>query len=75
MNTIDSPAPTQRIVTVLASAVALVSILSLAAVLIQYMVGATPFTALMAVGLYGLPVAFILLIVLVLLRVRDRRRS
>jgi hypothetical protein len=75
VNTAESPAATQRIVTVLAAAVALVSILSLAFVLVQYMVGATPLTGLMAVGLYGLPVAFLLLIVLLLLRIRERRRS
>lgn len=75
MNTVDSPATPQRVVTTLAAAVAIVSILSLAFVLVQYMVGTTPFTALMAVGLYGLPVAFLLLIALLLLRIRARRRS
>ncbi|MGP5164244.1 hypothetical protein [Arthrobacter rhombi] len=74
MNTLDSPATAQRIVTVLAAAIALISILSLAFVLIQYVAGTTPFTQVMAVGLYGLPVAFLLLITLLLLRIRTRRR-
>ena len=75
MNTADSLATVQRVVTVLAAAVAVVSVLSLAVVLVQYMAGATPFTALVAVGLYGLPVAFLLLIALLLLRIRTRRHS
>jgi len=75
VNTTESPATVQRVVTVLASVVAVASILSLAVVLVQYMAGATPFTALMAVGLYGLPVAFLLLIALLLLRIRTRRHS
>lgn len=74
MNTLDSPATAQRIVTVLAAATALVSIMCLAFVLIQYAAGATPFTPVMAVGLYGLPVAFLLLVTLLLLRISARRR-
>ncbi|WP_372698453.1 hypothetical protein [Arthrobacter sp. JSM 101049] len=75
MNTAEAPATVQHVVTVLAATLAVVSILSLAFVLVQYMAGATPFTALVAVGLYGLPVAFLLLIALLLLRIRTRRHS
>lgn len=75
MNTAESAATAERVVTILAVAVAVVSVLSLAVVLVQYLAGATPMTALMAVGLYGLPVAFLLLIALLLLRIRTRRHS
>jgi len=67
--------PLRRIVLVSTAAVALASLLSLVAILGFYMAGATPWTGLFAVGLWGLPLAFILLLVLLVLSWRERRRA
>lgn len=75
MNTTASNPASQRILTFLAGGIAVVSLAALVTVLVQYMlqVAATP--VLLAVALYGLPLAFILLMVVLVLNFRERRRS
>lgn len=58
-----------------AVAIAAVSLLSLIISLIQYLFSVQPWTPLFAIALYGLPVAFILLMAYLGLTWRDRRRS
>ncbi|MDO2933481.1 hypothetical protein Q2T94_04050 [Paeniglutamicibacter sulfureus] len=75
MNT-SAAAPTSlRILTFLAGGVAIASLAALAVILIQYAMQLSPAPALLAVALYGLPLAFILLIVILVLNFRERRRS
>lgn len=75
MNTTASNPASQRLLTFLAGGIAIVSLTALVTVLVQYMlqVAATPI--LLAVALYGLPLAFILLMVVLMLNFRERRRS
>lgn len=75
MNTTASTPASQRILTLVAGSIAIVSLVALAIILIQYMMQTAPAPALLAVALYGLPVAFILLIVILALNFRERRRS
>ena len=75
VNSSKESSPLRRIVLVSTAAVALASLLSLAAILWFYVAGATPWTGLFAVGLYGLPLAFILLFVLLAMSWRERRRA
>lgn len=75
MNTTAPTPASQRILTFLAGGIAIVSLAALAVILIQYMVQAPPAPALLAVALYGLPLAFILLMVVLVLNFRERRRS
>lgn len=58
---------------VLTVAAAALSLLSLAAILVEYFSQLAVWPPLMAVGLWGLPLAFLGLVALVLLSVRDRR--
>jgi hypothetical protein len=64
-----------RILTFLAGGVAIASLAALAVILIQYAMQLFPAPVLLAVALYGLPLAFILLIVILVLNFRERRRS
>ncbi|MFL4473666.1 hypothetical protein ACIPVK_06705 [Paeniglutamicibacter sp. MACA_103] len=72
--TADTPA-SQRILTFLAGGVAIISLAALVVILIQYAMQLAPAPALIAVSLYGLPLAFILLMVILVLNFRERRRS
>lgn len=75
MNTSTAtPSPHRKLV-LSAVAIAAVSLLALVTSLIQYAFSVQPWTPLFAVALYGLPVAFILLMVVLGLTWRDRRRS
>lgn len=53
----------------------IVSLLSLVAILVEYFSDIAVWPPFMAVGLWGLPLAFIGLVSLLLVAVRDRRRS
>jgi hypothetical protein len=75
VNSSKESSPLRRIVLVSASAVALASLLCLAVILAFYVAGATPWAGLFAVGLWGLPVAFTLLLVLLLMSWVERRRA
>jgi hypothetical protein len=75
VNSSKESSPLRRIVLVSTAAVALASLLSLVVILGSYIAGATPWTGLFAVGLWGLPLAFILLLVLLALSWRERRRA
>ena len=65
----------QRFLTLFAGGLAIISFIALAVILIQYMLGYVLSPLLLAVGLYGLPLAFILLMVVLALNFRERRRS
>ncbi|GER23939.1 hypothetical protein NCCP1664_24340 [Zafaria cholistanensis] len=75
MNSPKESSPLRRIVLVSTATVALASLLSLAAILAFYVAGATPWTGLFAVGLWGLPLAFLLLLVLLAMSWQERRRA
>lgn len=75
MNTTAGTPASQRILTLVAGGVAIVSLCALAAVLVLYAMQVSPAPALIAVSLYGLPLAFILLMVILVLNFRQRRRS
>jgi fatty acid desaturase len=53
----------------------IVSLLSLVAILVEYFSDIAVWPPFMAVGLWGLPLAFMGLVALVLVAVRDRRRA
>lgn len=59
-------------ITVLA---ALVSLIALVAILVEYFAHVAVWPPLMAIGLWGLPVAFIGLVIMLLIAVRDRRKA
>ena len=75
VNSSKESSPLRRIVLVATSAVALASLLSLVVILAFYLLGATPWSGLFAVGLWGLPLAFILLLVLLAMSWLERRRA
>lgn len=75
MNTTATTPASQRILTLLAGGIAIVSLAALAVILIQYAMQLDPAPALIAVSLYGLPLAFILLVAILVLNFRERRRS
>ena len=75
MNTTASTPASPRILTFLAGGIAIVSLAALTLILVQYMLAVSPAPAVLAVALYGLPAAFILLIVILWLNFRERRRS
>ena len=54
---------------------ALISLISLAAILIEYFAKVSVWPPLMAVGLWGLPLAFVGLVSLLVIAVRDRSRT
>lgn len=54
-------------------AAAVLSLVSLAAILVEYFSQVAVWPPLMAVGLWGLPIAFLGLVAMLLLSVRDRR--
>lgn len=64
----------QRLLTMIAGGIALVSLIALTVILVQYMLEVVLSPVLLAVGLYGLPSAFILLMVILVLNFRQRRR-
>lgn len=73
-----SPAPRRPVrttVLALTVAAALLSLVSIAAILVEYFSHVSVWPPLMAVGLWGLPLAFIGLVSMVLISVRDRRRE
>lgn len=65
----------QRTLTLIAGGLAIISLLALTIILIQYMLGIALSPAVLAVGLYGLPIAFILLMAILALNFRERRKS
>ncbi|ASN40481.1 hypothetical protein CGQ24_16665 [Arthrobacter sp. 7749] len=75
MNTPATTPPAQRILTLLAGAIATISLATLVIILFQYVMHVSPTPALLAVSLYGLPIAFILLMVILVLNCRQRRGS
>lgn len=75
MNTTANTPTSLRILTFLAGGAAIVSLAALAVILIQYAMQLSPAPVLLAVSLYGLPLAFILLIAILVLNFRERRRS
>ncbi|GAA4376622.1 hypothetical protein [Paeniglutamicibacter cryotolerans] len=75
MNTSPATPTPHRMLVLSAVAIAAVSLLSLITSLIQYAFSVQPWTALFAIALYGLPVAFILLMVVLGLTWFERRRS
>ena len=75
MNTTVKTPAAQRFLTLFAGGIAIVSLVALAIILIQYAMAVALSPLLLAVGLYGLPLAFILLMVVLALNFRERRRS
>ncbi|MBG6085235.1 hypothetical protein [Zhihengliuella flava] len=69
-----APSPS-RWVMIAAAAVAIISVLAIVIILALYATGGPELTILYWVGLYGLPLAFALLVIGVLLHVRARRRG
>ncbi|MFF5794416.1 hypothetical protein ACFY5D_20425 [Paeniglutamicibacter sp. NPDC012692] len=65
----------QRFLTLFAGGIAIISLVALAVILVQYAMSVALSPLLLAVGLYGLPLAFILLMVVLGLNFRERRRS
>lgn len=65
----------QRFLTLFAGGIAIISLVALAVILIQYAMSVALSPLLLAVGLYGLPLAFILLMVVLALNFRERRRG
>lgn len=65
----------QRSLTMIAGGLAIISLLALTIILIQYMLGIALSPVILAVGLYGLPIAFILLMAILALSFRERRKS
>jgi hypothetical protein len=72
--TVKTPA-IQRVLTLVAGGIAIISLIALTVILIQYMLSVALNPLLLATGLYGLPVAFILLMLVLALNFRERRRS
>lgn len=62
-------------VLVITVAAMIVSLFSLVAILVEYFSNVAVWPPFMAVGLWGLPIAFLGLVTLVLLSVRQRRRA
>jgi hypothetical protein len=75
VNTVKDSGSVRRATTAAAAAVAVFSLACLVVVLVLYGQGITPWPPLLAVGLYGLPAAFLLILVLVGLSWAERRRS
>lgn len=75
MNTTVKTPAIQRILTLAAGGIAIVSLIALTVILVQYMLSVELAAPLLAVGLYGLPTAFILLMAVLALNFRERRRS
>lgn len=75
MNTVKDGGSARRNVLVAASVVGIASLLCLLAILALYIANVTPWAPLFAVGLYGLPIAFLLLATLVVMNLAERRRS
>ncbi|MGG5753127.1 hypothetical protein ACQ3I4_10935 [Zafaria sp. Z1313] len=69
------PSALRRALPVAAAVVAVVSLGSMAAILGLYAAGQPGVPALFAIGLFGLPLAFVLLVAHVLLGWRERRRA
>lgn len=67
--------PLRSVLLVLTVAAALLSLFSLAAILVEYFALIPVWPPLMAVGLWGLPAAFLGMVAMVLLSVRDRRKA
>ena len=65
----------QRFLTLFAGGIAIVSLVALAVILVQYAMSVALSPLLLAVGLYGLPLAFILLMLVLGLNFRERRRG
>lgn len=75
MNTSPATSAPRRLLVLSAVVIASVSLLCLVISLVQYTINIQPWTPLFAVALYGLPVAFILLMVVLGLTWRERRAS
>lgn len=75
VNTVKDGGSARRNVLVAASVVGIASLLCLLAILALYIANVTPWAPLFAVGLYGLPIAFLLLAALVVMNLAERRRS
>ncbi|RZU60599.1 hypothetical protein [Zhihengliuella halotolerans] len=70
----DEARPTSRWVLIMAAATAIASLACLAAILVSYAAGGPAWPALYWIGLYGLPLAFALMVLGLILNLRDRRR-
>ncbi|GAA2562121.1 hypothetical protein [Neomicrococcus aestuarii] len=78
MKAAENPTPTSsvsRTLLLLAVGVASLSLIALFVTLVLYAMSVTPWPGLIAIGLYGLPVAFMFLIAYLLVSLRARRRS
>lgn len=75
VNTTAKTPLAQRALTLVAGVLAIISLIALTVILIQYMLTVTLSPTLLAIGLYGLPIAFILLMVVLILNFRERRKS
>lgn len=75
VNTVKDGGSARRYVLAAAAAIGIGSLMCLAVILGSYMVDVAPWAPLFAVGLYGLPVAFLLLVALVAMNIAERRRS
>ncbi|MGL3807720.1 hypothetical protein ACSYDW_16690 [Paeniglutamicibacter sp. R2-26] len=65
----------QRYLTLFAGGIAIVSLVALAVILVQYAMSVALSPLLLAVGLYGLPLAFILLMTVLGLNFLERRKG
>lgn len=63
-----------RSVLILAVAAGVLSLVALVITLVLYAMSVTPWPGLIAIGLYGLPIALIFLLVYLVLSLRERRR-
>ncbi|GHD10567.1 hypothetical protein [Zhihengliuella salsuginis] len=70
----ESPTASRWVLT-MAAAAAIVSLLCLAAILVSYAASGPAWAALYWIGLYGLPLAFGLMVLGLILNLRARRRS
>ncbi|PQZ88142.1 hypothetical protein CQ018_16990 [Arthrobacter sp. MYb227] len=75
MNTTANTPLIQRALTFIAGGLAIISLIALTIILIQYALSVALSPAVLAIGLYGLPLAFILLMVILFLSFRERRKN
>lgn len=75
VNTVKDSGSARRAATAAAAALAVLSLACIVVVLVLYAQGIAPWPPLLAVGLYGLPAAFLLILVLVGMSWAERRRS
>jgi len=74
----ETPSPSGALrtcVLVLTVAAMLITVIAMIALFVEYFSHVAVWPPLMALGLWGLPLAFVGLVALILLAVRDRRRA